>query len=71
MKKHLADWLAIWTTLPDFRWFRRWHGGRWELWDIDLCMATIWLRINPALPDDHRQPCSWGPRLAREDWPEK
>lgn len=23
-------------------WFRRWVGGRWELWYVDMCHSEIW-----------------------------
>jgi hypothetical protein len=52
-----------------YPWYRRLHGGRWERWAIDICQANIWLRIPEHWPDNHRQACSIGPRLAREDYP--
>lgn len=54
-----------------FQWYRRWHGGRWELHYIDICASDIWL----DMPNDparqwpaYRQPCSRGTPLI-EDWP--
>lgn len=55
--------------LSKFKWYRRWYGGRWELWNIGICHANIWLRINASEPDDRYQPCSVGPRISREDYP--
>jgi hypothetical protein len=57
------------SFLHRFRWFRRLHGGRWELWHIGICNADIWLRIDASEPDNRYQPCSIGPRMAREDYP--
>lgn len=56
------------SFLSHFRWFRRLMGGRWELWYIDVCKANIWLQIDRREPDNRWQPCSVGPRLAREDY---
>lgn len=54
--------------LKHFQWYRRWHGGRWEYWWIEICASYMWLTMRADLPDDYREPCSAGPRLAREDW---
>jgi hypothetical protein len=56
------------SFLSGYRWYRKFHGGRWELWWIPICASAIWLEIHHDLPDDYRQPCSEGPRIAREDW---
>lgn len=55
--------------LHRFQWFRRFVGGRWEFWHIGICNAYLWLRIPAQEPDDRYQPCSIGPRIAREDYP--
>lgn len=54
--------------LGDFRWYRRWYGGRWEYHYIDICHTSMWL----DMPPDHcwpkyRQPCSFGTPIV-EDW---
>ena len=58
----------IFSFLTRYQWFRRWVGGRWELWCIPVCNALVWLQIADDQPDDRYQPCSSGPRIAREDW---
>ena len=30
--------------LSDFRWFRRWVGGAWERWYLDVIHADVWFR---------------------------
>lgn len=52
-----------------FRWYRRWHGGRWERWWIDICASAIWLNVDPARCwPQYRQPCGYG-TPAVEDYP--
>ena len=29
--------------LSGFRWFRKWHGGKWGYWQTSLPMAAVWL----------------------------
>jgi hypothetical protein len=54
-----------------FQWYRRWFGGRWELWWIDICCSFIWLDIRPDRKwPEHREPCSIG-RPFIEDYPIK
>lgn len=57
------------SYLSRFQWFRRFIGGRWELWYIPPCRALLWLEIDPKEPDNRYQPCSTGPRIDREDYP--
>jgi hypothetical protein len=54
-----------------YRWYRKWYGGRWEYWWIDICQSFLWLdmysdRCWPA----YRQPCGYGEPLI-EDWPKR
>ena len=40
----MPKWLRrLEWCLNRYRWYRRWHGGRWELWwvDVPVC-ADIW-----------------------------
>lgn len=46
--------------LSRFQWYRRWYGGRWEYWFIDICYKSMWLPMRKDLPLDYRQPCSVG-----------
>lgn len=43
-KKPMPFWLRVFFKFPlsKFQWYRKWYGGRWELWYIDECMADIW-----------------------------
>lgn len=56
------------SHLSNYRWYRKYYSGRWELWFIDICHAELWLTIGADKPDNYRQPCSFGPRIAREDY---
>lgn len=31
------------THLSRHRWYRRWKGGKWGLWQTSLPMAAVWL----------------------------
>lgn len=43
MKRFLAPFLS------DYRWFRKWHGGKWAYVHVDFPIASpLWLKI----PDD-------------------
>jgi hypothetical protein len=33
------------ATLDHFEWYRRWCGGHWELWWVDVIHATIWHQV--------------------------
>jgi hypothetical protein len=43
----MPDWLKKkHDTLADCRWFRRWHGGKWERWRVvsgRLGTFSVWL----------------------------
>jgi hypothetical protein len=34
------------------RWYRKWYGGVWEYWYIEMCMSSFWLHV----PSDRRYP---------------
>lgn len=65
----MIEWLLPYWTYK-YQWARKMIGGRWELWFIDICHASLWLKIPENEPDDRYQPCSVGPRMAREDYHE-
>lgn len=67
--KLLIQSITMYSFFAHYQWYRKAHGGRWEQWWIPICAGRVWLRIDAGVPDDHRQPCSEGPRLAREDYP--
>lgn len=62
-------WPKYW--LCDFQWYRRWYGGRWENWYIEICASFMWLDVdrNRCWPE-YRQPCARGTPLI-EDYPDK
>ena len=47
--------------LAQFKWYRKWYGGRWERHFIDICACHIWLDMPPYRKwPEWRQPCSVG-----------
>lgn len=57
--------------LKDFKWYRKWYGGRWEYHWIDICRGALWLSMHPdRCWPDYRQPCSVGAPIV-EDYPIK
>lgn len=57
--------------LCDYRWYRRWFGGRWECHWIDIAHSFIWLDMRPDRKwPEYRQPCSHGTPII-EDYPVK
>jgi len=70
MKKSMEVWLEIW--FGNYKWCRRWVGGRWECWWIDCCCSMIWLKMDSR--KDGRPGCGYGtPRVEQyhEPWMEK
>lgn len=62
-EERLKEFLRLWFS--EYQWFRRWHGGKWSRWWIDLNLTR-----NPLwLPGWDRPGCGirWD---AREDWSE-
>lgn len=54
-------WLSCF--LGEYRWFRRWYGGKWSRWEVNLNLTT-----NPLWVQGwERAGCglAW---YAREDW---
>ena len=44
--------MPVWMRLPSirqhfgrFKWYRKWYGGRWEFWYIEMCCADMWLHM--------------------------
>lgn len=66
--KAVAKSSFAYSWFGNYQWYRRFVGGRWERWYIDVCRARLWLRIPTHEADDRWQACSVGPRVAREDY---
>lgn len=59
-------WFKIF--LSGFQWYRKWYGGRWEYYYIEICHGSLWLDMKPDRKwPNYRQPCSRGIPLI-EDW---
>lgn len=53
--------IAFKIVLSEFRWYRRWYGGRWERHYIEICHSDMWLDMHPErMWPSWRQPCSRG-----------
>lgn len=52
-----------------FQWYRKWHGGRWEYWYIELCYSFIWLRMPKGKGWPESGPCSGRGTPLIEDYP--
>lgn len=62
-----SPWIK--AFLCDYRWYRRWFGGRWECHWIDITCSFIWLDMRPDCKwPEYRQPCSHGTPTI-EDYP--
>ena len=59
--------LLVFSTLPNFKWYRRWRGGRWECWYVDPCKSMIWHYIDKGeLGYQVRPPCCFGTPIIEE-----
>jgi len=57
--------------LSNFKWYRKWHGGRWEYWYVDICKSMIWHDIKKDEQGyPNRPPCCFGTPII-EDYPYK
>lgn len=55
--------------LSEYRWFRRWHGGKWMRVHIDspVC-ATLWLDVPDYATSSYRESL-WRGTPQMEVWP--
>lgn len=49
---HPSSWLVILLGLEKRQRYRRWWGGHWELWWIDVCCSQVWHDV----PECSQQP---------------
>ena len=33
------------SHLAQYQWYRKWYGGYWERWYIEMCHSLIWLDV--------------------------
>ena len=69
MRRNAPPWWLD-CLFGEFRWFRRWWGGRWELWYVDVPVCSrIWhWREQPLKRDRPNGLCRGTPTV--EDYPE-
>ena len=69
-KKYELPWWCYWL-LARFQWFRRWHGGHWELWWNDVTRTDMWFHVDQCsgrgISQHYRPPCCMGNPLC-ENW---
>lgn len=39
-------WFFFHWWLIEYKWYRKWIGGHWELWYCDVTGTIIWLQMN-------------------------
>lgn len=62
----MSSWFR--HSLDKYRWYRKWYGGRWEFWCIDILPCPVWLHKDPAACwPKHKQCCGIGEPVV-EDW---
>ena len=44
--------------LSRFQWYRRWYGGIWEYWYIEMCYNSMWLDMSPEHCYPKQYPCT-------------
>ncbi len=47
--RDIGPWYKRWLTyvFPNARWLRRWIGGKWERWWVDVVHCYTWLVRSP------------------------
>ena len=48
------------SLLRGFRWYRRWRGGYWEEWWIEVTHSAIWFHNEYFTERGERPPCGRG-----------
>ena len=62
----MSSWFR--HTLDKYRWYRKWHGGHWEYWQIDILPCPVWLHKDPSCCwPKHKQCCGVGEPVV-ENW---
>lgn len=58
--------------LSEFRWYRKYHGGKWEKWYLDPCDGWVWIDVRDWFKDTNLRPqaCWLGPDFEEEGAPE-
>lgn len=57
------------ALFSNYRWYRRWCGGHWECWYIDVCRACIWMQMTACTVRNNleRPPCAFGSPICEEN----
>lgn len=68
MKRKILHWTFATCFLSEFRWFRRFHGGKWMRTHVDhpVC-ALLWLDVPDNADASYREGL-WRGTPEFEDW---
>jgi hypothetical protein len=61
MNMSMPTWMRlslVRVPLSRFKWYRKWYGGRWEYWFIEMCMSAMWLEMKRTHCWPEFGPCS-------------
>ena len=65
--------MSIWfkSFFSKYRWYRRWYGGRWELWWVQSFWSDFWhdVSVDKCHPEYRPRDCFGTPTI--EDYPIK
>ena len=62
----MSSWFK--HSLDKYRWYRKWYGGHWEYWRIDILPCPVWLHKDPTCCwPKHKQCCGVGEPVV-ENW---
>lgn len=64
--------LSLFVYANNWRWFRRWVGGRWENWYCDATMSPLWFHVVEPWAeqwDGRRRPGACFGTPVVEEWP--
>lgn len=74
MNMSMPGWMR-WSTfrfsLSRFQWYRKWYGGRWERWYIEMCHSVMWLNMRRDRCYPEFVPCSGRCTPTIEDYPDE
>lgn len=61
------EWFRIFFN--GCRWYRRLHGGHWELWWVEPCSTALWHDCEGCMRERGVRPVACFGRPTCEDWP--
>jgi len=71
MRKYIRmpEWLKnLEYHFSNYKWYRKWYGGCWELWWVDVVHSKIWHNGNLNYWFGRPSPLCRGELIKREDY---